>query len=229
MLYINLILFISSLLNNLPRRSIINIAANNIIMKKPLQYYYNNNDNNNFIFDKNSNDESEIKTVIHSENNNLFFMGELNPETCFYLQQNLIKLQNKNNTNINFYIQSMGGTLLPTFSVIDTIRTSKIPVFTYVNGYAASSATLLSVSGHKKFITKNSMMLIHSLRTTIGEVNFNQLKDNYYNSENMMNIIKNIYKENTKISEEILNNLLLHDYWLNSTECLKYNLVDFII
>ena len=34
-----------------------------------------------------------------------------------------------------------------------------------------------------------------------------------------MNIIKQIYLENTKLTERQLDNLLSHDYWLNSTKC----------
>jgi hypothetical protein len=46
------------------------------------------------------------------------------------------------------------------------------------------------------------MMLVHSLRTSIGEVNFRQLEDHYYNSASMMNIVKNIYKEKSNIDDQ---------------------------
>ena len=73
------------------------------------------------------------------------------------------------------------------------------------------------------------MMLIHSLRTVIGEVNYGELEDHYLNSKSMMNIVKNIYKEKSSLSDEKLDFLLEHDYWLNSSECLKYKLVDYVI
>lgn len=200
----------------------------------------NINDNYNGKYDLNFNykydipvldSDSETKTIIHTEDNNLYFQGEITPESCFYLQQKLINLQKTENQNkfINFFIQSVGGSLLPTFSVIDTMKLSKIPIYTFVNGYVASAGSLLSVSGHKRYITKNSMMLVHSLRTSIGEVNYQQLEDHYYNSASMMNIVKNIYKEKSNIDDQHLNFLLSHDYWLNSTECLKYQFVDYII
>ena len=44
-----------------------------------------------------------------------------------------------------------------------------------------------------------------------------------------MNIIKNIYKKKSNIQDEQLEYLLNHDYWLNSTQCLQYNFVDYII
>ena len=246
MLLINYILHYSALFNGLSRRNVINIGLSNIMMNKNSGNNYESNEINKYYenyngkYDLNFNykykipeldSDSETKTVIHTENNNLYFQGEITAESCFYLQQNLIKLQKKENENkvINFYIQSVGGSLLPTFGVIDTMKLSRIPINTFVNGYVASAGTLLSVSGDKRYITKNSMMLVHSLRTSIGEVNYQQLEDHYYNSASMMNIVKNIYKEKSDIDDEHLNLLLQHDYWLNSTECLKYNFVDYII
>lgn len=224
MLLINYILHYSALFNVLSRRNVINIGLSNIMMSKN-----SNNFNYKYTIPELDSD-TETKTIIHTEDNNLYFQGEITAESCFYLQQNLIKFQKeKENKCINFYIQSVGGSLLPTFGVIDTMKSSKIPIYTFINGYVASAASLLSVSGNKRFITKNSMMLIHSLRTTIGEVNYQQLEDHYYNSASMMNIVKNIYKEKSIIEDDKLDFLLGHDYWLNSTECLKYQFVDYII
>jgi len=240
MLLINYILHYSAIFNGLSRRNVINLGLSNIMMSKSFGNNENQNINYKGKYDLNVNykykipeldSDSETKTVIHTEDNNLYFQGEITPESCFYLQQKLINLQKTENQNkfINFYIQSVGGSLLPTFGVIDTMKLSRIPINTFVNGYVASAGTLLSVSGCKRYITKNSMMLVHSLRTSIGEVNFQQLEDHYYNSVSMMNIVKNIYKEKSNIDDQHLNFLLSHDYWLNSTECLKYKFVDFII
>ena len=44
-----------------------------------------------------------------------------------------------------------------------------------------------------------------------------------------MNIIREIYLENSGLSESKLEYLLEHDFWLNSTICKEYNLIDEII
>tara|TARA_E500000178_G_C17038017_1_gene764598 strand:+ start:10632 stop:11210 length:579 start_codon:yes stop_codon:yes gene_type:complete len=173
--------------------------------------------------------EENSNSIIHYNENNLYFQGSITPDSCFHIQQYILKMQYENYKYINFHIQSMGGSLLPTFGVIDDIHNSNIPINTYINGFVASAGSLISVSGNTRYISKNSLMLIHSLRTVIGEVNFNQLEDNYLNSKTMMNLVKNIYKEKSIMDDYSLDFLLQHDYWLNSTECLKYKLVDFII
>ena len=66
--------------------------------------------------------------------------------------------------NINLYIQSPGGALLPTLAVVDEIRTLEIPVHTYIRGYEASAATLLSVKGSKRYMYNHSVLMIHSVK-----------------------------------------------------------------
>lgn len=245
MLVVNYVLLLTSLFNTFTRRSIITSGlSNSIIMGNNYKSESNNdmyskfNYNHKIPFLENGNENSkehcndsseEQKTIIHAEDNNIYFQGSVTPESCFYIQQNILKIQKGKFDKINFYLQSSGGSLLPTFGLIDNIQTSNIPIDTYINGFVASAASLMSVAGNKRYMSKNSMMLIHSLRTVIGEVNFQELEDNYYNSKSMMNIVKNIYLEKSSLTEDKLDFLLRHDYWLNSTECLKYKLVDEIV
>lgn len=235
MLILNHIILLTSLFNTFTRRNIITSGlSHSIIMNNNYKSESNNEFNYNhkipFLENENENDSSdEQKTIIHSNENNIYFQGSITPESCFYIQQNILKIQNGNYDRINFYLQSSGGSLLPTFGLIDNIQSSNIPIDTYINGFVASAASLISVAGNKRYMSKNSMMLIHSLRTVIGEVNFQELEDNYYNSKSMMAIVKNIYLEKSSLTEDKLDFLLRHDYWLNSTECLKYKLVDEIV
>ena len=54
---------------------------------------------------------------------------------------------------IKLYITSGGGSVYQVLSAIDTIKNMRVTVNTYVKGFAASAATLLSLSGKKRFIT----------------------------------------------------------------------------
>ena len=47
-----------------------------------------------------------------------------------------------------------------TFYITDLIEKMETPVNTYVDGYAASAASLISVVGKKRYMTQNSLMLI---------------------------------------------------------------------
>ena len=56
-----------------------------------------------------------------------------------------------------------------------------------------------------------------------------EIKDQTENADTLMKIIKEIYLDNTNLSNEKLDELLMHDWWLNSTLSKKYGIVDIII
>ena len=116
-----------------------------------------------------------------------------------------------------------------TFYVVDLINNLETPVYTYVDGYVASAGSLISVCGKKRYMTKNSFIMIHQLSTSLGEGKFNDLDDNMDNLNKFMDTIRNIYSEKTKIPIDELNDILDHDLWMNSKESLDYGLVDYII
>ena len=75
--------------------------------------------------------------------------------------------------------------------MLDLIKNLNNPVHTYVDGFAASAATLLSLSGEKRFMTKNSLMLIHQLSSGfMGK--FTEIKDENDNLDNTAGIAFNV-------------------------------------
>jgi ATP-dependent Clp protease protease subunit len=169
------------------------------------------------------------QTLITKTDKEIYFYGPLTDESCFrlhYTLEELIKINKDKNNEIDLYLQTGGGSVLPTFPVVDLIKSSDIPINTIIKGYCASAGTLISVAGNKRYMTNNSLLLIHSLRQETGEGTFNNIKDTFENSDVIMKLIKNIYLENTEIPEEKLNYFFDHDLWLTSDECLKLKIVD---
>ena len=227
---------------NSSRRNFIakSLASSSLITLNENNNNNNNDDNNDNHDNYYNNDNNSIlqynKNPKYLKNNNIYFTGHLNEETCFKLNEALINHKNNALTNenypnhINLYIQSPGGSLLPTLALVDEIKNLGIPIHTYIRGYAASAATLLSVVGSQRYMYKHSLLMIHSVKlydqspTTLLDV-----KDLNTNVDIFMNIIKNIYLENSKIDETILDELFKHDIWMNSSNALNYGLVDKII
>lgn len=171
--------------------------------------------------------------------NQVFFYDDITRGSIFNLIRNLDTVS-KNLQLIKIHynlpkvpalellINSEGGEVFSAFSAIDRIKASTVPVHTYVEGIAASAATLLSVVGHKRYIRKNSFMLIHQVSSGIWG-NFQQIQDGAKNLDLLMKYIKNIYLTHTKIPENDLNEILKHDSYMDAEECLKYGLVDAIV
>lgn len=130
---------------------------------------------------------------------------------------------------IELHIHSEGGSLFSGFAAADTIGSLKTPVHTYVEGAAASAATLMSVCGKKRFISRSSLMLIHQLSALMVEGTHEQFRDEFTNQELLMVKIKNIYRAHTSLDEDTLEGLLKHDLWLSAERCLELGLVDEIV
>jgi len=129
---------------------------------------------------------------------------------------------------ILLYITSNGGYVYQVFSAIDTIRSMQVPVHTICCGFVASAGTLLSLAGKKRFITENSYMLIHELRSASWG-KFTHLEESFENSKQLMDHIKTYYLKHTKLTIEELNEHLKKDISWNALTCLEKGLVDEII
>ncbi len=189
--------------------------------------------NNLYLEDENR----ELNTTkLASSKNSIYLTGQLTDDSCWAITQSLINYKSQllhsynRFNNINLYIQSPGGSLLPTLAVVDEIKTLDIPVHTYIRGYAASASTLLSVVGEKRYMYSHSVMMIHGIKLN-GQKSDSLLdvKDLNSNVDLFMQIIKNIYLENTKISEEQLDKFFYRDKWISANEALSYGLIDEII
>ena len=174
-------------------------------------------------------DDNEVG-FIRGYNNNLYYSGPITESAIFSITSNLITMQNEAKfDHINLHMQSPGGSLLPSLGLVDLIRTSDIPINTYVDGYCASAASLITVVGAQRFINRYGVVLIHQLKMGIEPSKYLEIKDQTDNADTLMRIIQDIYLENTNLTKEKLNELLMHDWWLNSTLCKEYGIIDIIM
>lgn len=129
---------------------------------------------------------------------------------------------------IEIHICSDGGDIFASLASVDKLMNNGVPIHTYCEGVVASAATLLSVCGNKRFITKNSCMLIHQVSSSLWG-NYMEFKQEVQNLDLIMSIIENVYLKKSKFKLKELKELLKHDLYLDSIKCLKMGLVDTII
>lgn len=132
------------------------------------------------------------------------------------------------NLTINIHINSPGGCVYSGLSGYHHIKNSKYPINTFVDGYAASAATFLLMAGKKRYMNNMSYVRIHQLSNGImGK--WEEIQDETSNCEKYMNTIKEMYLKHTKISKKQLDSLIKREIDLNSSECIKYKIIDEII
>jgi ATP-dependent Clp endopeptidase proteolytic subunit ClpP len=132
--------------------------------------------------------------------------------------------------NLRLYIQSYGGWAHAGFAGYDHIKNMDIPIHTYIDGVAASAATLLTLAGSKRYIHQNAFMMIHQARYDYwGTYTHNELEDQVENAKNLMEALKKVYLKETKIPEKKLEEILNHDLYFSAEECIEYGLADEIV
>tara|TARA_B100000959_G_scaffold76549_2_gene81325 strand:- start:13064 stop:13660 length:597 start_codon:yes stop_codon:yes gene_type:complete len=170
--------------------------------------------------------------------NKIYYYSGVNRETVVELNHKLSELEAKHLTvsnvleidppPIRLFINSGGGSITAGIASMDTISRCNVPVYTFVDGFCASAATFLSVVGKKRFMSKNSYMLIHQLSSQLWG-KYSEIEDEKKNLDLMMKTIRTVYTEHTKVPTEELDEILKHDLLWDAKKCLEYGLVDEII
>ncbi len=129
---------------------------------------------------------------------------------------------------IKLHINSYGGSVFAGLAALDYIKNSKVPVHTIIDGCAASAATMMSCVGSHRQMHRNACMLVHQLSGAMWG-KFQEMEDDFENSKMLMQKIKDIYDQHTKIPKREMDKILKHDLWWEAEKCLQYGLVDEII
>lgn len=203
--------------------------------------YRNNDDSESSITEIRIADKDSSPSILTG--NRLYFYGDITDESVLAWNKQLDDVS-KNMKIIQttydlptppplyVYIQSNGGDFfaaLSTLGHLENLKKTGFEVHTIVEGFCASGATLISVGGNPRFIRKHSCMMIHQISSNFGWGTYQQFQDEHKNVELMMNMIIGVYKEYTTFNPKDLSEILTHDLYLSTEECLKKGLVDKII
>jgi len=180
---------------------------------------------------------SNIDNYIYSKKfNHIYLYGDIDNNTIKEITNAINELNKRELRNgvylkpnaIVLHINSPGGELFSSMALFDTIRKSSIPIITYVEGMAASGASIILLASKYRIIAPHATILIHQLSSKISG-KYNQLKFNTEIDTKLMNILEKIYTAETKIPKNKLKELLSRDIFLNASECLQYGLVDKVL
>ena len=184
-----------------------------------------------------SQDKQKFVSVI--DNNELYFYNDVNVESALVINKTLSDLARQlliakitfdlqETPHIKLHINSDGGEVFGALSIVDRIQASKVPVHSYAEGLVASASTLISVSCHKRYIRKNTILLIHQVRSWF-EGTYEDFNDEKQNMDLIMKVVKGIYLKHTKFTEDELNTILKRDIYLNAEDAIKFGLADEIV
>ena len=126
---------------------------------------------------------------------------------------------------IKIYIDSCGGSLTDTLTIIDSIKLSKTPIYTICVGTAYSGGFFVFISGHKRIAYPHASFLFHEGSTgTSGTSGQFENYTAFYRKQ--LNQLEQIVLKNTSISEEEYKNIKKDDIWYDAIDGIEKGFVD---
>ena len=165
-------------------------------------------------------------------NDRIIFLGEeVNDTTASLVVAQLLYLEAQDpDKDIQFYINSPGGSVTAGMAIYDTMQYVKCDVSTICIGMAASMGAFLLSSGTKgkRFALPNAEIMIHQPSAgTKGKVT-----DMEIDLEHFLRIkerINRILSEKTGQPVETIKQDTERDHWITAQEAKDYGLIDLVI
>lgn len=194
---------------------------------------------NKIKFTENNIAENGLQKIVNFVDNdgNVFILGEFDSTISQNVVPGLAKKirdeANKPDGQIWFYINSNGGycsELYNLLSLIDLAKSLGIKIFTVNMGRAYSCGSMLAIHGDHRAMYKYAKHLLHLGKQGEDVTTFEQINRTEKRWREHFDNIVRMYKENTKMEEKEIREILKDDgYFMNAEECKKYGLVDEII
>lgn len=129
---------------------------------------------------------------------------------------------------INLYINSPGGSVFAAMAIGNALKAHKAKVVAYIDGIAASAATLITSACDIVKMPKNALFMIHNPWSFVVGEQKDIEKEAQILSKAKDAIIET-YLGKANIDKEKLSELMNEETWLNASEAKEYGFVDEIL
>lgn len=133
----------------------------------------------------------------------------------------------KEGDTVNLYINSMGGSVKEALGIYSALRRCPATVVAYIDGFAASAASIIAMAASKVVMPRNTTMMVHNAAWAV----YGNSKDLRKSADdldiiNAAMLQSYIVKAGGKLTQEKLEELTDGETWLSAEECIQYGLAD---
>ncbi len=129
---------------------------------------------------------------------------------------------------LNIHINSCGGDVFEGIAIYNLIKNYNAEKNVYIDGIAASIASVIAMAGDNIYMSNTSILMIHNCYTwTSG--NSQELRKVADDMDKIMQALRNAYLSKVKITEDRLKELLDAETYLTADECLEMGFCSEII
>jgi ATP-dependent Clp protease protease subunit len=126
---------------------------------------------------------------------------------------------------LNIYINSAGGDVFAGQSIYNIIKRQKCIKNVYIDGLAASIASVIAMSGDFVYMPDNAMMMIHQPWAGMygNSSEFRKMADNL---DKISDTIIAVYVEKTGLPEDKVKELMDAETWMTAKDALDLGFID---
>ncbi|MEQ5730758.1 ClpP-like prohead protease/major capsid protein fusion protein [Providencia alcalifaciens] len=140
--------------------------------------------------------------------------------------EDLISLGNI--SHINLHIHSPGGEVFEGIAIYNQLKNHNATITVYIDGLAASMASVIAMVGDEVKMPKNAMMMIHKpWGVSWGDAN--DMRDYADLLDKVENVLIPAYMEKTGKTKEEIEAMLGEETWLTAEECVEHGFANTVI
>ena len=181
----------------------------------------------------------EPKLTVESIDNHVYFYSEVDSDRCLALMR---AIKDKESfltsehigrglpadfpmTPVWLHVNSGGGSIFDALAVADQLKVIGIPVYSIVEGFCASAATIISMSCAKRYIMPSAYFMVHQFSSFVWG-KYEEFKDEMKLQDMLMVDMVEFYSKNSKMPADEVREMLKRDSWFNAEEAIEKGFVD---
>lgn len=128
---------------------------------------------------------------------------------------------------VNLYINSMGGSVKEALGIYQALRRCPAMVTAYIDGFAASAASVIAMAAEKVIMPRNTTMMVHNAAWAVyGNSAALRKSADDLDIINAAMLQSYVTKAGDKLTIEKLEELTDGETWLSADDCILYGLAD---
>ena len=158
-------------------------------------------------------------------------VDEVDANSATQISEKLREAEELGQTFVPFFIHSNGGEVYALMSIVESMKRCKVPIYTYVSGYAASCAACIFSCGTRRFMSRNARLLIHDVSVDFSQesnMTSSNLKTEAKEMRNLNKTIFQIMAENAGHPSNFFINLVKNkrnnDIYVDAAQALEWKL-----
>lgn len=130
-----------------------------------------------------------------------------------------------NYESVNIYINSPGGSAFDGIAIYNQLKAIKKPVSVYIDGEAASAASVIAMAGDELIMRSGSMLMIHNA-SAISFGNKEDMKKSAGILDRVDSQLASIYAIKTGMNVDEIKKLMDAETWMDGQEAIDFGFAD---